>query len=80
MVWKRPETVKKRSVPIHIDHRTRVRSAVAVVASMAATAVVNAGISSSTDEPMPMHTSILTGQGWVDELLEGMSTLHTQPS
>jgi hypothetical protein len=68
MVLSRPVTVKKKSQPIHVLHRNKVRKVIALTAAAAATAVVT---SCATDEKEPMHTSWQTGQRWIDELLEG---------
>jgi hypothetical protein len=68
MVLSQPVTVKKKSQPIHVLHRNKVRKVIALTAAAAATAVVT---SCATDEKEPMHTSWQTGQRWIDELLEG---------
>jgi hypothetical protein len=68
MGFLRPETRKKNSKPVHIQHRDRIRRAAGLVTSLTAAAIVFSGAQDRT----AMHTSILTGQKWMDELLEGV--------
>ena len=71
----RPGTKKKRPIPAFVAHRQRVRTAVAAVASLTSMAIVHSAQDiTSSDEKVPMHMSILSGEGWVDELSYGTST------
>jgi hypothetical protein len=63
-----PETCKKKSKPVHIQHWDCIRHAAGLVTSLTAAAMVFSGAQGRT----AMHTSILTGQKWMDELLEAV--------
>jgi hypothetical protein len=70
MVFIRPETKKKKNLPQHVLHRQRIRSVVGAMSTSfaAATIAMAAGM---LQDKVPMHTSILTGKGWLEELLNG---------
>jgi hypothetical protein len=74
MVFKRPETVKKKALPIHVLHRERIRRAGGYIAAAVAVVVAQAA---ETQDKQPMHTSALTGQKWLDEILKGTSRDHS---
>ncbi|KAL0957210.1 hypothetical protein HGRIS_014896 [Hohenbuehelia grisea] len=64
------KTRKTSEAPNHVQHRQRIRKAVGLAVSYAASAVA-AAVSSSYLDKIPMHTSSLTGLGWLNELLKG---------
>lgn len=69
MVFIRPETKKKKNLPQHVLHRQQIRRMGAMSSSFAVAAIaMTAGMS---QDKVPMHTSILTGRGWLEELLNG---------
>ena len=69
MVFTHPVTVSKKKKPLHLDHQNRIRRAGGFI--MAAVAIVLSQALEGS-EKIPMHTSVLTGRLWLDELLEGL--------
>jgi hypothetical protein len=75
MMFIRPETKKKKNLPQHLLHRQRIRSMVGAMSTSFAVAAIAMAAGMSQDK-VPMHTSILTGKGWLEELLnDGFSML-----
>lgn len=68
MVSSRAHERAKRKPPTMHDQRQK---AAAALAALSAVHMLNM-MPSITNLPQPMHMSILTGQKWVGELLEGM--------
>jgi hypothetical protein len=65
MVFIRLKTKKKTTLPMHILHQQRIRRMVGAMSCFATVAVTMA--SGMLQTKVPMHTSILTGQGWLEE-------------
>ena len=70
MVFVRPETKKKKNLPQHVLHWQWIRSMVGAMSTSFAVATIAMAAGMSQDK-VPMHTSILTGKGWLEELLNG---------
>ncbi len=67
-------TKKKKKPPANVEHMQCIRRAMALVSSSIAAVVSFAATSAS--EKVPIYTSILTGQCWIEELLQGRSLNH----
>lgn len=72
MVVPRRTSSALRSLPTYQIHRKKHRKALAALAVIASAAAVISHIGKYCDEKHPMHTSILTGQMWMDELFQGI--------
>jgi hypothetical protein len=70
MVFIRPETKKKKNLPQHVLHQQQIRSMVGAMSTSFAVAAIAMAAGMSQDK-VPMHTSILTGKGWLEELING---------
>jgi hypothetical protein len=66
----------KKTRPVHILHRDKVRKVVALGVAAAAKAVVMAA---AMTEKEPMHNSWQTDQHWLVELLKGREHSLVQP-